>query len=129
MRFPGIILIVVVVGPLLAGCSTKAPPTRAQIQQQALTNVALPPGWKAGDAPAGAIADNWLASFDDAELDRLVADAMNHNPDLRVAAARVEQAAQYVELARAQLRPAVNLFGTGGLKMGGGDMTAPLQGI
>ena len=35
----------------------------------------------------------------------LVAEAMTNNPDLRVTATRVEQAAQYVELAKAALRP------------------------
>jgi len=54
---------------------------------------------------------------------------MTNNPDLRVAATRVEQAAQYVELARAALRPAVNLLGTGGLNMGGGDVSSALQGL
>ncbi len=33
----------------------------------------------------------------------------------------MKQAAQYVELAKSTLRPAVNLFGTGGINMGGGD--------
>jgi outer membrane protein, multidrug efflux system len=49
---------------------------------------------------------------------------MANNTDLRVSAVRVETAGQYVELAKAALRPAVNLFGTGGANMGGGD---PLQ--
>jgi NodT family efflux transporter outer membrane factor (OMF) lipoprotein len=40
----------------------------------------------------------------------------------------VEQAGQYVELAKAALRPAVNLLGTGGLNMGGGDVSSALQG-
>src|SRR4029453_18269191 len=41
----------------------------------------------------------------------------------------VEQAAQYVELAKAAMRPAVNLLGTGGLNTGGGDVSSALQGI
>jgi multidrug efflux system outer membrane protein len=105
---------------LAAGCQTLAPPNRAEIQQQALTNLALPAAWKAGGG-AGNIADNWLATFNDAQLDALVTEAIAHNPDLRVTATRVEKAAQHVELAKAALRPAVNLFGTGGVNMGGGD--------
>jgi NodT family efflux transporter outer membrane factor (OMF) lipoprotein len=108
---------------LAAGCQTQAPPPRADIQQQAIGHLALPAAWKSG-AAAGALADNWLTSFNDAQLDALVAEALARNPDLRVAAVRVEQAGQYVELAKAALRPAVNLFGTGGAKTGGGD---PLQ--
>jgi len=130
MQFPRIILAVLSsAAALLAGCATKPPPTRAQIQEEALTNVALPSTWKAGDASAGSIGDNWLASFDDAGLDSLVAEAMRRNPDLRVAAFRVQQAAAYVKLARAQLRPSVNILGTGGLNGGGGDVSSALQGV
>jgi NodT family efflux transporter outer membrane factor (OMF) lipoprotein len=102
------------------GCQTKAPPTRAEIQQQALESVKLPDSWKAGRT-AGPIADNWIASFDDAQLDALVNEAIERNPDLRVAATTVEQAAQYVELSKSYLRPAINIFGSGGIKEGGED--------
>jgi NodT family efflux transporter outer membrane factor (OMF) lipoprotein len=105
---------------LAAGCQTKAPPSGAEIRQQALGNVTLPAAWKAG-GEAGPIADNWLATFNDPQLDALVREAIAHNPDLRVAAARVEQAGQYVEVARAALLPAVNIFGSGGTKEGGED--------
>ena len=113
---------------LLAGCKTKSPPTHTEIRQQALTNVALPSSWKAGGATSG-MTDNWLATFDDARLNALVAEAMTNNPDLRVSASRVEQAAQYVDLAKAAMRPVVNLVGTGGLNMGGGDVSSALQGV
>ena len=93
-----------------------------------MSNVSLPSTWKAGDAAQG-ITDNWLAAFDDDQLDKLVAEAMANNLDLRVSATRVEQAAQYVELAKAYLRPALNLIGTGGLNMGGGDVSSALQGL
>jgi NodT family efflux transporter outer membrane factor (OMF) lipoprotein len=103
-----------------AGCQTKAPPAGTEIRQQALENVALPATWKAG-GETGQIADNWLATFNDPQLDALASEAVAHNPDLRVAAVKVEQAGQYVELAKAALRPAVNVFGSGGTNMGGGD--------
>jgi multidrug efflux system outer membrane protein len=108
---------------LLAGCATKSPPTLAEIRQQSgsLTNLVLTNGWKAAVTSANAIQDNWLTSFGDVQLDALVLEAMTNNHDLRVAATRVEQAAQHVELAKAALRPAVFLLGNGGLNMGGGD--------
>ncbi len=112
----------------LAGCATKAPPTPAELQQQALAGVAVPSAWTAG-ATSGPIADDWLATYADAELNALVREAIAHNPDLRVSAVRVEQAAQYVELSKAALRPSVNLLGTGGAKMGGGDVNSALQGV
>jgi len=105
---------------LIAGCAVKSPPTRAEIQKQALTEFALPAAWKAG-GDAGSIADNWLTAFNDAQLNALVAEAIAHNPDLRVASTRVEQAEQYVGLAKAALRPQINLLGAGGVNMGSGD--------
>ena len=110
---------------LADGCATKPPPTRAQIHEQSgLTNLALTRPWKAAPIATDPIQDNWLATFGDAQLDALVAEAIANNPDLRVTATKVEQAAQYVQLARAALKPTVGLFGSGGVKMGSGD---PLQ--
>ncbi len=111
------------------GCRIQAPPNGDDIRKSALP-AALPQAWKAAPVPAGVIQDNWLTSFQDPQLTALVAEAVANNPDLRVAATRVEQANGYVDLAKAALRPAVNIFGTGGLKAGGGgDLTGALQGI
>jgi multidrug efflux system outer membrane protein len=116
---------------LISGCATNVPPTRAEIAEQSgtLTNLVLTNAWKAAPVSTNVIQDNWLALFDDLQLAALVAEAMTNNPDLRVAATRVEQAEQYVELAKAALRPVVNLLGSGGLNMGGGDVSSALQGI
>lgn len=124
-------LALALVGVLLAGCATKSPPTRAEIHRQTgtLTNMVLNQPWKAAPLSTNVIQDNWLANFGDAQLDALVGEAMTNNPDLHVAALRVEQAGLYVELAKAALRPNVSLFGTGGLNMGGGDVSSALQGV
>ena len=115
---------------LASGCRTKPPPTGAEIRQSALPQVVMPQAWKAASTPEGAIQDDWLASFDDAQLTALAKEAVANNPDLRVAAIRIEQANNYLDLARAALRPAVNIFGTGGFKTGSGeDLTGALQGI
>jgi NodT family efflux transporter outer membrane factor (OMF) lipoprotein len=115
---------------LIAGCATKKPPALAEIHQQSgtLTNLVLTNPWKATPVSTNEIKDNWLATFGDVQLNALVAEAMANNPDLRVASLKVTQAAEYVELAKAALKPAVNLFGTGGLNMGGGDISSALQG-
>ena len=65
--------------------------------------------------------DNWLATFSDAQLESLVAEAMQYNADLRVAAARAEQAAAYVRAAGGELYPAVTALGRGGGEMSGDD--------
>lgn len=131
MQSPKIFLGTLAGVTLLVGCATKEPPTHDEIRQQSGAVGKLTPtdGWKGATVPAGAIQDNWLAGFDDPQLSALVAEAIASNPDLRVSAVRVEQAAQYVELSKAALRPAVNVLGTGGLNMGGGDISSALQGV
>jgi NodT family efflux transporter outer membrane factor (OMF) lipoprotein len=132
MQSPKIFLGTFAGAALLVGCATKEPPTHDEIRQQsggAVGKVAPADGWKVGTVAAGPIQENWLAGFDDPQLSALVAEAITHNPDLRVSAVRVEQAAQYVELSKAALRPSVSVLGTGGLNMGGGDVSSALQGL
>jgi NodT family efflux transporter outer membrane factor (OMF) lipoprotein len=104
----------------IAGCALKSPPKADEIRAQSLPNVAIPPQWTAASVPAGAVAGDWLATFDDPQLDALVREALAYNADLAVAAARVEQAAGYARLAGAGIYPVVNALAHGGGK-GGGD--------
>lgn len=116
---------------LAAGCVTGPPPEPEEIRQQALGGVALDHDWKAGLPAPGAVQDNWLANFGDTTLDALVHEALVANPDLRVAGARMRQAAELLVQARAPQLPAVGIGGTGGLKAsgGGGDPSSALQGV
>ena len=111
---------------MVAGCALKAPPDAAAIREQALPTLQTPAQWTAPGAGAGAVADNWLAGFRDEQLSAAVAEAIAHNADLRVGAARVEQALLYAKLAGAKLYPSVDLLAHGGLKQGDGS---GLQGI
>src|SRR6185503_15839039 len=71
-------------------------------------------------APAGAVsADAWLAGFHDAQLEAFVREALANNPDLQVAASRVEQAAGFVKVAGATLYPQVNALARGGGALSG----------
>jgi len=100
MRVANVILGAVVGAGLLAGCATKSPPTRAEIHEQSgLTNLTLTNPWKAAAISTSPIEDNWLATFKDEQLDALIAEAIANNPDLRVTATKVAQAAEYVRLA------------------------------
>ena len=76
-------------------------------------------------APATS-SDNWLASFHDDQLAAAVAEAIAHNADLRVGAARVEQALLHAKLAGAKLYPSVDVLAHGGTKQGDGS---GLQGV
>jgi len=109
----GLAIVAAAVAATLAGCALKAPPPREDIAAQALPNFRVQESWSATAASSGAVADRWLASFNDPQLDALVAEALAFNPDLRVAAARVEQAAAYVRLSGATLYPQVNLRASG----------------
>lgn len=113
-------LCVVAVTALCSGCVADPPP-REEIRKQALPNINLDQQWKAiTNASANAVQDDWLKSFNDPTLDALVREALVNNPDLRVAAARVEQAGQYLVVAQSAMRPSIGVFGTGGTKTGGG---------
>jgi multidrug efflux system outer membrane protein len=103
----------------LAGCALAPPPDASQLNEQALPHLQVPAQWAAGPTPASPVAKGWLAEFRDPDLDKLVAEAMAYNPDLRVAAARVEAAEASARAAGATLYPQLNLAGHGGGKLGG----------
>jgi len=95
----------------LAGCALKTPPTHTEIVGEALPKeTRIPPGWRA-DARAGEVMNGWLASLDDPALERIVAEAIANNLDLRVAAARVAIAQQTVVLVGSRLLPWVGAQG------------------
>ncbi len=104
---------------LLAGCALKAPPERRDVVPQALPNLKLPERFAEPGGVAGKVGARWLAAFNDAQLDALVREALASNPDLLVAAARVEQAAAYVKLAGATLKPQVSALARGGGALSG----------
>jgi len=103
----------------IAGCALAPPPTTAELQKEVLTHTTLPSAFRAGGGVAGPVADHWLVAFDEPALAALVVEALAFNADLRVAAARVEQAAGYVKVANASLLPTVGVFAMGGGKSGG----------
>ena len=127
MRFRSL-LATAALGTLLSGCALKPPPERAEVASQSLPIFHVPQAWAARPgthATTGAVRDSWLSTFNDPQLDTLVQEALVFNPDLRVAAARVEQAAGYVKSSGATLYPQVNLLGTGSL----GQDSSGVQGI
>jgi outer membrane protein, multidrug efflux system len=103
----------------LPGCVLRKPPDAATIKKEALPAVEVPAQWTAAGAGTGTVSDNWLVTFRDDQLTAAVVEAIAHNADLRVAAARVEQAQLYAKLAGAKLYPSVDLLARGGGKMSG----------
>jgi NodT family efflux transporter outer membrane factor (OMF) lipoprotein len=105
----------------LAGCVLASPPTTEELRDTELAHAPPPEAWKAPGAAPGSVEGNWLATFSDAQLETLVAEALQYNGDLRAAAARAEQAAAYVKAAGGELYPAVTALGRGGGEMSGDD--------
>jgi len=103
---------------VLAGCQLAPPPKPADYQVEALPALQVAPHWTAAET-SGTVAAGWLKSFGDTQLEALVAEAVAHNPDLRVAAARVQVASEYAKLSDATLWPQVNLLARGGGELSG----------
>jgi len=59
----------------------------------------------------GEVRDNWLKTFRDSKLNRLVKEGEQNNPDLKVAAARVERAIALTNLTHSGLMPTVDMGG------------------
>ncbi len=88
---------------LLAGC-TVGP------DYQRPSPVALPAAYEAGTAPAdAAVQREWWKLYKDAQLDALVAAALERNADARIAAARIEETDANLREAGASFLPPVDL--------------------
>jgi NodT family efflux transporter outer membrane factor (OMF) lipoprotein len=111
----------------LGGCALVPPPSSEDLQKDVLPTTPVPAQWQSGDPGAGDVQGNWLATFGDPQLDALVAEAIQYNSDLRLAAARVEEAAAYVRVAGGELYPTVDALARGGGKLSGDN--SGLQGV
>lgn len=91
----------------MPGCRAYSPQSR-----MGEAGVEVPGTW--GDSAEGraGVDLEWIRRFKSAELDGLVREALEHNPDLKVAAARRDQAASLVKAAAAQGLPQIE--GTAG---------------
>jgi NodT family efflux transporter outer membrane factor (OMF) lipoprotein len=117
------------VAALIAGCPIPAPPDAEHLKSDALPNTRVPDKWVAAPADAEEVVNGWLALFNDPVLDKLVAEAMAYNGDLRVAAARVEAAEASARAAGATLYPQLNVLAKGGGKMSGDASGLSLAGL
>lgn len=102
---------------LVAGCST---PLQRTPPPSGVTAVA-PTSWsatRAADATrfSATVSGNphdWITRFNDAALDSLISEALRHNPDLKLAAARMEVSRQLMRSARADLFPTLGIEASG----------------
>lgn len=82
----------------LGGCSV----SRVDLQKP---TVPLPAALPAPEAAGVALPDPWWKIFDDARLNLLIDEALARNPDVAIAAARVEQARAGLRIANADRMP------------------------
>ena len=95
----------------LTGCASTAP--REEAPAVAAEQIPeTPEQWRSG-GDAGEVQLGWLESFDDATLAGLVEEALEHNQDLRAAAANVDRSRALARQAGAALKPSVNLAAGG----------------
>ncbi len=84
---------------LVAGCANLKSSTRPE-----LGSTQVPAQWHS-DVSTNAVQDDWIASFGDEQLVKLVNEAMTNNPDLAATAARLDQAIASAGVAKANLWP------------------------
>ncbi|MBI4892960.1 MAG: efflux transporter outer membrane subunit [Acidobacteria bacterium] len=94
---------------VLSGCLSKAPSQKSVLDQSLPQGTTVPPAWQAETRAAGDVENEWLRSFQDPELDAVVAEAMVRNLDLAQAAAQLETVRQRVIVVSSQLKPQVGL--------------------
>jgi len=97
-------LFIVLIAATLLGCAVSK-----DIKPEIDANV--PGGWKTGSGQEGEVIDGWLKSFNDEQLEKLVAEAMEKNYDLKTAASNLSVAEQNAIKAGAHLKPMVGLGG------------------
>jgi multidrug efflux system outer membrane protein len=96
---------------VLSGCSLPIPPFGADIAPES-ARAQLPGTW-AGPHRRGPVVPGWIRTFGDPELTALVQDAVERNPDLQAAAARVEASRHAIRVAASSLYPRMAMKGLG----------------
>ncbi|MGL6041048.1 MAG: TolC family protein, partial [Deefgea sp.] len=97
----------------LASCAIPTAPDREALNQQALAQIQIPAKWQ--HAKSAAEFDAAALGFAlPPELVALIAEAQRNNPDLRLAALRVEQSQSAVKAAGAALLPTLAIGGKAG---------------
>lgn len=99
------LLIALAAALLVAGCKTGPDYQRPEI--------AAPTGWRTTAPTTESLANQaWWEFYQDPTLTNLIATALTNNQDLRIAAARIEQAMAGYRAQRASLMPALDASGT-----------------
>lgn len=104
---------------LLNACTISKVQNSKDLTEKALPNIAIPNQFVAISDTSGAqFNEAWLKQFNDSDLNELVAEALNNNPDIQVIAARRSQSISLIDAAGGAQYPGVNAIGNTGSKVG-----------
>jgi multidrug efflux system outer membrane protein len=92
----------------VAGCSVTAPGSR-----MGELNMEVPGSWATTREGRAGVDTDWVGRMGSPRLTALVREAVANNPDLKIAAARVEQARTLVKAAGSQRQPKLDLEAAG----------------
>ncbi len=95
---------------LLGGCATDTVMPKEDIS--ALQAKQSHPAHYSSSYVGGKVQDNWLHTFHDKTLNRLVNEAQQHNPDIKIAAQRIAQAEAIMRYTGTAMMPQLNLQGS-----------------
>ncbi|HWK51956.1 MAG TPA: efflux transporter outer membrane subunit [Steroidobacter sp.] len=98
------VTLTVAIAAVLGGCFvSKVDPQKPELP--------LPDALPATAMQTSPLPNPWWTMFDDARLNELVIEALQHNPDAQVAAARVMEARSFLRISNADRLPTLNLEG------------------
>lgn len=98
---------------MLCACAVKKPPSTPLVVKDALPpTTKVPDQWTSMGSNSAAVEAGWLKSFNDKQMEAVVAEAIKNNLDLQVAATRVQVAANVVTEVHAQMMPMIGVGGS-----------------
>lgn len=99
---------ILVTAILMSGCDLAEPPADAEVLEEALpVTTEIPAKWATSGVPTSAVKGNWVGTFRDPTMAKLVQEGLTNNRDMVAAAARVEAALQTSVIAGAPLLPQI----------------------
>jgi outer membrane protein, multidrug efflux system len=92
-----------------SGCLAKAPPHASILRDSLPKSTTIPAAFTAASVADSSVNNDWLKSFQDPNLDAVVAEAIANNLDLAQAASQVEMARQNVVVVASRMKPQIGL--------------------
>jgi multidrug efflux system outer membrane protein len=97
----------------VSACAVKKPPSTSQAIKDSLpATTTVPQSWTSSGTSSAPVETGWLKTFNDPQMEAIVAEALKNNLDLQAAATRIVVAANIVTEVRAQMLPIIGVTGT-----------------